>query len=141
MPLPDAEIIALKDTFNKKRSQLEAGMSFAEINDGNDVESTFIAVSNSAYPEGFLAQVAELEYDKPTVIEMDEYIFLVVRMDAKDGSDNYYRTYRSKYIEDLRGEMLTDMLVATGEEYSVEHETSRMKSVAKDVISARNDRK
>ena len=141
VPLPDAEIIALKDTFNKKRSQLEAGMSFAEINDGNDVEPTFIAVSNSAYPEGFLAQIAELEYDKPTVIETDEYIFLVVRMDAKEGSNNYYSTYRTKYVEDLRGEMLTDMLVATGEEYGVTQEDARIKSVAKDVISARNDRK
>ncbi len=141
VPLPDAEIIALKDTFEQKRSQLESGMSFAEVNEGNDVESTFIAVSNSAYPEGFLAQIAEMEYDKPTVIETDEYIFLVARMDAKEGSNNYYKTYRTKYIEDLRGEMLTDMLVATGEEYGVMQEDARIKSVAKDVVSARNDRK
>ncbi len=141
VPLPDAEIIALKESFKNKCAQLEAGMSFAEINDGNDIESTFIAVSNSAYPEGFLAGIAELEYDKPTVIETDENIFLVVRMDAKEGSSNYYATYRTKYIEDLRGEMLTDMLVATGEEYGVTQEDSRIKSVAKDVISARNDRK
>lgn len=139
--LPDGDILALKSSFEDKRKKLESGMSFADINDGNDVDSTFIAVSNSAYPEGFLAQVAELDYDKPTVIETDEYIFLVVRVDAKSGSDNYYRTYRTKYIEALRGEMLTEMLVATGEEYGFETQDGKLENIADDVVSARNSRK
>lgn len=141
VPLFEDEIAAIRADFEDKRSKLEAGESFADINDGVDVESTYIAVSNSAYPEGFLAQVAQLEYDKPAVIETDEYIFLVVRSDAKKGDDNYYNTYRTKYIEDLRGEMLTDMLVASGEEYGVTKTDEALTDVAEDIISARNKRK
>ena len=139
--LSEDEILAIRNDFEEKRSKLESGETFADINDGVDVESTYIAVSNSAYPEGFLAKVAELEYDKPAVIETDEYIFLVMRSDAKKGDDNYYRTYRTKYIEDLRGEMLTDMLVASAEEYGLTKSDEDLINVAEDIISARNKRK
>ena len=137
MPISEEEKLALKEAFENKRKQLEDGLTFAEINDGNEVESTFIAVSNAAYPEGFLASVAALEYDKPAVIETEENIFLVVRSDAKEGEDSYFNAYRTKYIEDLRGSDLTDMLIATGEEYEVTREDSDLKSIAKDVVEAR----
>ncbi len=141
VPISDSEIIALKASFEEKRNRLNAGAEFSEVNDGNDVDSTFIAVSNSAYPNGFLEKVAELEYDTPTIIETDEYIFLVERLDAKKGADNYYATYRTSYIEALRGEMLTDMLVATGEEYDTDLNEGKIKKTVKNVISVRNDRK
>ena len=141
VPISEEEKTALREDFENKRKQLEEGISFAEINDGNEVESTFIAVSNAAYPEGFLASVAALEYDVPTVIETEEYIFLVVRSDAKEGADSYYRTYRAKYIEDLRGGDLTDMLIATGEEYEITREDKDMKSIAKEVVEARKSEK
>jgi len=139
--LSEDEILAIRNDFEDKRQKLADGETFADINDGVDVESTYIAVSNSAYPEGFLAQVAQLEYDKPAVIETDEYIFLVVRSDAKQGDDNYYSTYRTTYIEDLRGEMLTDMLVASAEEYGVTKNDSDFMEIAENIISARNKRK
>lgn len=139
--LPEADKLAIREDFAKKRTRLESGEGFADINDGNDVDSTFSAVSNAAFPEGFLAKVSELAYDTPAVIETEENIFLVVRVDAKKGSDNYYKTYRTKYIEALRGEMLTEMLVASGEEYGVEQENGRLEGIADDVISARNKRK
>ncbi len=139
--LPEADIAAIREDFAKKCLRLETGSSFADINDGNDVDATFSAVSNAAFPEGFLARVSELAYDTPTVIETDENIFLVVRVDAKKGADNYYSTYRTKYIEDLRGEMLTDMLIASGEEYGVVQNGGNLEKIADDVISARNKRK
>ena len=139
--LSEDEMLAIRNDFEDKRSKLESGETFADINDGVDVESTYIAVSNPAYPEGFLEKVAELEYDKPAVIETDEYIFLVVRSDAKKGDDNYYKTYRTKYIEDLRGEMLTDMLVASAEDYSMTKNDDDLLKIAEDIISARNKRK
>lgn len=141
VPLPDCEILALKASFEEKLNRLNAGAEFSEVNDGNDVEVTFVAVTNPAYPAGFLEKVSELDYDKPAVIETDEYIFLVERVDAKKGTDNYYASYRTNYIEALRGEMLTDMLVATGEEYGLEQNEGKIKKTVKEVISARNDRK
>ncbi len=139
--LSEEEIQSLKAEFESKRSKLASGESFADVNGGTDVESTFVAVSNAAYPEGFLAQISEMEYDDPTVIETDEYIFLVVRVDAKDGADNYYSTYRTKYIEHLRGSMLTEMLIASGEEYGVVKNEGKLKNIAEDVISAIEERK
>ncbi len=141
VPISEEEKTALREDFENKRKQLEEGITLTEINDGNEVESTFIAVSNSAYPEGFLASVAALEFDVPAVIETTENIFLVVRSDAKKDDDGYYRTYRTKYIEDLRGGDLTDMLIATGEEYEITREDDKMKEIAENVLDARKPQK
>lgn len=132
---------ALRVEFETKRQKIENGAELAEVNGGNTVDSTFVAVSNTAYPDGFLEQVAQLEYDEPTVIETAEYIFLVVRADAKEGEESYYESYRTSYIEALRGEMLTDMLVQTGKEYEVVRNDTGLEKAADGVVDARNKRK
>ncbi len=140
-PLSETEIEALKEDFESKKKKLEAGLTLAEVNGGTEIDPTFVAVSNSAYPEGFLAEVAKLETDTPAVIEAQDYIFLVVRMDAKEGEESYYNSYRTSYIEALRGEMLTDLLIATTEDYEVNRDESALEKTAKAVIKTRNERK
>lgn len=131
----------LRTEFAAKKQKLANGAELSEVNGGQTVEATYVAVSSTAYPEGFLAKVAALEYDEPTVIETPEYIFLVVRADAKKGESSSYKSYRTSYIEALRGEMLTDRLVQTGKDYGVERENSRLEQIADDVVEARNGRK
>lgn len=131
----------LRAEFEAKRQKVANGAELSEVNGGNAVEPNFVAVSSTAYPEDFLAKVAELEYDDPTVIETTEYIFLVVRADAKEGENSSYSSYRTSYIEALRGGMLTDRLVHTGKDYGVDRENSRLDRIADDVVDARNERK
>lgn len=136
VPLSEAQAEAVRTEFETKRQKLASGTSMAELNNGTDVESTFVAVSNTAYPDGFLEKVAALEYDTPTIIETDGYIFLVTRLDAK--TDSNYENYRTSYIETLRGETLTDLLVSTAQDYGVSREEGRLSDAAKTVIDRRN---
>ena len=131
----------LRAEFEAKRQKVVNGAELDEVNGGNAVEPNYVAVSSTAYPEDFLQKVAGLEYNEPTVIETKEYIFLVVRTDAKDGENSRYSSYRTSYIEALRGEMLTDRLVQTGKDYGVERKSSRLDSIADNVVDARNERK
>ena len=131
----------LRAEFESKRQKVKNGAELSEVNGGNAVEPNFVAVSSTAYPEDFLTKVAGLEYDDPAVIETTEYIFLVVRADAKEGENSSYSSYRTSYIEALRGEMLTDRLVQTGKDYGVERENSRLDRIADSVVDARNERK
>lgn len=139
--ISDAEALELRQSFENKRKRMAEGESLAEVNDGVEVDSSFAAVESTAYPEGFLKKVSELEYDKPTVIETQDYIFLVIRLNAKTGDDNYYKNYRTRYIEALRGDMLTDMLIATGEEYGTVSNDKVIQRSAQAVLDARNSRK
>lgn len=141
VPLSDTAAAQLRAQFGDKRAKLAAGAKIADVNDGNEVSSTFVAVTDTAYPEGFLAQIAGLDYNVPTVIEIGEYIFLVLRLDAKAADEDYYNTYKTNYIEALRGEMLTDMLVQTGKEYEMTRDDESMNKIADEVIQARNSRK
>lgn len=136
IPLSETELEAVRAEFESKRQKLASGTTLAELNDGEDVEATFVAVSSTAYPEGFLEEVAQLKYDTPTVIETADYIFIVIRLDAK--TDSNYENYRTNYIETLRGEMLTDLLVSTGNDYGVSRNDKRISSAADTVIERRN---
>ncbi len=136
IPLSETELASVRAEFETKKQQLASGTSIAELNNGIDVESTFVAVSNTAYPPGFLEKVAELEYDKPEIIETDGYIFIVIRLDAK--TDSNYENYRTNYIETLRGEMLTDLLVSTGNDYAVARDDDGLAGAAEIIIEKRN---
>ena len=136
IPLSNTELAAVRADFESKRQQLASGTAISEFNNGQDVEASFVAVTNTAYPEGFLAKVAELKYDTPTIIETEEYIFIVIRLDAK--TDSNYENYRTSYIETLRGEMLTDLLVSTGKDFGVTLNENRISDVADSVIDIRN---
>lgn len=139
--LSEEEAAALRADFESKKQKLESGVTLRELNDGVEVDPTFAAVSNQAYPDGFLEQVAKLEENKPAIIEVEDYIFLVIRQDAKEGEENYYNSYRTDYIEALRGEMLTDMLVATMEDYEIIRNEQQLEKAADRLIDARNERK
>lgn len=139
--IDDAEALELRQSFENKRKRIAEGESMADVNDGVEVDSSFVAVESTAYPEGFLKKVSELEYDKPTVIETQDYIFLVIRLNAKTGEGNYYKNYRTRYVEALRGDMLTDMLIATGEEYGTVSNDKVIQKAAQTVLDARNSRK
>ena len=136
IPLSDTELAAVRADFESKRQQLASGTAISEFNNGQDVEASFVAVTNTAYPEGFLAKVAELKYDTPTIIETEEYIFIVIRLDAK--TDSNYENYRTNYIETLRGEMLTDLLISTVKDFGVTLNENRISDVADSVIDIRN---
>ncbi len=136
IPLSDTELTAVRADFESKRQQLASGTAISEFNNGQDVESSFVAVTSTAYPEGFLAKVAELKYDTPTIIETEEYIFIVIRLDAK--TDSNYENYRTSYIETLRGEMLTDLLISIGKDFGVTLNENRISDVADSVIDIRN---
>ncbi len=139
--LTEKEAEALRADFEAKKQKLESGVTVAELNAGVEIDPTFVDVSSGAYPKGFLEQVAKLENDKPAIIEVEDYIFLVIRQDAKEGEENYYKSYRTEYIEALRGEMLTDMLVATMEDYEVIRSEKQIEKAADDLVDTRNERK
>ena len=128
---------ALRAEFEDKRKKIEDGATFAEVNGGTEAQTTFVEVDNTAYPEGFLQQIATLEYGVPTVIEIGEYIFLVERIDAKVSEENNYQSYRTDYIEALRGESMTDLLVATAKDYTITRDEDVIKDAAKAVTDAR----
>lgn len=139
--LPADEIAAIKADFQKKLAILKEEGDFSAVNDGESVDVSFVSMTNSAYPEGFLQKVSELEYDKPVLIETATDIFLVERVNAKTGDDNYYENYRTQYVEALRGDALTEMLTSTAEEYPLISHESVLKRCEKTVTKARNERK
>lgn len=141
VPLTEEEATELRASFADKRERMKNGDSLTQVNDDIEVSPTFVSVNNSAYPEGFLQKVASLPYNDPTVIETEEYIFLVVRLDAKKGDENNYTQYRSRYIDALRGETLDEMLLETAKDYSIERRDRVIERTAKKVLDVRQQKK
>ncbi len=137
VPLTEEEADALRASFADKRNRMKSGSTLTQVNDDIEVSPTYVSVNSSAYPEGFLQKVASLPYNEPTVIETEEYIFLVVRRDAKKGDENNYTQYRTRYIDALRGETLDEMLIETAKEYPMERHHRVMEKAANKVLDAR----
>lgn len=139
--LSDERIAELKEDFKKMKSEASSGKSLAELNDGADVPTVFSAINDDAYPEGFLSKVAALDYGKPTVIETDDNIFLVVRVDAKSGENDYFSEYKTEFIDKLAGDSLDQSLLKNAENYESSEDAAVMEDALQRVVSSRNSRK
>ena len=137
VPLTEQEANDLRAQFTGKRDRMKSGDSLTQVNDGIEVSPTYVSVNNSAYPEGFLKTVASLPYNEPTLIEADEYLFLVVRLDAKKGDASNYAHYRTRYIDALRGETLDEMLLTTAKDYPIDRRARVIEKAAEKVLDAR----
>ncbi|MBQ9552595.1 MAG: hypothetical protein IJU96_07500 [Clostridia bacterium] len=137
IPLTEQEADELRSSFLNKRDRMKNGSTLAQVNEDIEVSPTFVSVNNSAYPEGFLKQVSSLPYNEPTLMETEEYLFLVVRLDAKKGDVNNYTNYRTRYIDALRGETLDEMLIETAKEYPIERRDRVIEKAAEKVLDAR----
>ena len=137
VPISKKEKAALRATFEEKVRRMKNGATLTEVNDDIEVSPIFASVENSAYPEGFLEQVSTLSYNEPKLIETKEYLFLVVRQDAKKGEENNYTNYRTRYIDAIQDKALDNSLMKSGQEYPIEYRDRVMDSVMNKVLDVR----
>lgn len=137
----DKTKLSLRNDLDRLKEEIEEGKTIDEVNDNTEIAVTFSAIDDPMYPNGFLAEIAKLKYGAPAVIETDDSIFLVVRINAKSDENNYYSTYRTELIDKMRGSVLDDNLLKATEEYNIERHNDVIQEAAGLVIQARNIRK
>lgn len=125
VPMTDAEKTKLINSFKSVAEMVTEDTSLEEsvssLGENTEVRNTVInAFSDGTFPEGFWNQVKAIETGKTEVFTIDDYIFLVNRVDIFSDEYGYYNTYRTDCLKRMKGEEFSAVVDKWAENYKAE---------------------
>ncbi len=125
LELSDTEKEKLTSAFNSVAELVNDGTAIEEavgsLGESTEVHNTVInSFSDGTYPEGFFAKVKDIEQDKAQVITIENYIFLVNKIDVFSEEYGYFNTYRTHCLKKMKGEEFKEVVDQWAESYKAE---------------------
>ena len=91
------------------------------LGEDTEVHSTLInAFSDGTFPQGFFTEVKKIETGKVATITIDDYIFLVQRIDVFDKTYGYYENNRTACLEAMKGDEFSKVIENWSKNYIAE---------------------
>ncbi len=123
--MTDAEKTKLKSSFDAVAESINGGIAIEEavgtLGENTEVHNTIVnAFSDGTYPDGFFDAVKKIEQDKTQVITIENYIFLVSRIDVFSSEYGYFNTYRTHCLKQMKGEEFKAVVDKWAESYKSE---------------------
>ncbi len=120
VPMSDAERSAIIGSFNRSADLISTGTTI-EMATTRETHDTIInSFYDGTFPSGFYREVAKLEVNGATTVILGDYVFLVQRIDVFDKTYNYYETYRTQCLRDLKGADFNAMVEKWSQNYKVD---------------------
>lgn len=91
------------------------------LGEDTEVHNTLInAFSDGTFPQGFWSEVKKLEVGKTAIITLDDYVFLVQRIDVFDKTYGYYENNRTACLEAMKGDEFSKVVDSWAKNYIAE---------------------
>ena len=88
------------------------------LGEDTEVHNTLInAFSDGTFPQGFWSEVKKLEVGKTATITLDDYVFLVQRIDVFDKTYGYYENNRTACLEAMKGDEFSEVIDSWAKNY------------------------
>ncbi|HZJ78528.1 MAG TPA: hypothetical protein VFD52_07015 [Clostridia bacterium] len=129
---------ATRTRFKNMIIQINNGQTIDEVGEAYSKEqastSTASTVSvlkkdSSEYPKGFFEKVSQLEYEVPTVVEAEDYIFLVMRTDLSEHEEEDFCNYRNSCLKTLKSEDFDRFILDVANSYEINEKTNTIQEV------------
>lgn len=93
----------------------------ASLDENAEVYNTLInAFSDGTFPQGFFSEVKKIETGKVATVTLDDYIFLVQRIDVFDKTYGYYENNRTACLEAMKGDEFAKVIDNWSKNYIAE---------------------
>lgn len=99
---------------------------------GTDGLETYVFTKdNTQYGSDFFKKVSKLENNRATVIENDDTIYLVYRVDISSDDYEYFMTYKNDVLVELYSDKIDELIEKRCEDYEVEEKSRTVKRIYK----------
>ena len=124
VPMTEDQKNNVVNSFNSVATMVNGGSSLEEsvssLGSGTEIRDSLVYITDSGnLPEGFFAAAKAIENNKAAAISLDDYIFLVQRIDVFNTEYGYYSTYRTDCLKKMKGEDFSKMVDGWSEAYIV----------------------
>ncbi|MEG1820305.1 MAG: hypothetical protein RR069_01320 [Oscillospiraceae bacterium] len=106
-----ASVTAIKNKFNEMATSISQDNTIDAVNSAyaqsigqpvaDAIPISVIDKASTSYPAGFFGNVSEISGGQVKVLTLEDYIFLVQRIDNFDESQNFYKTYRIPCLKEM----------------------------------------
>lgn len=125
VPMTDKQKTSVKSSFSSVAELINNGTlieeAVASLGENTEVHDGLInAFSDGTFPAGFFENVKEIDSGKASVIVIDDYIFLVQRIDVFDKTYGYYEENRTACLESMKGEEFSKVIDGWVKNYKAE---------------------
>lgn len=118
--MTDNEKAAIINGFGKSETLVNTGTPIEGATD-KEVHNTLINSSyDGSFPSGFYKEVANIKVGSASTVVLNDYAFLVQRIDVFDKTYNYYESYRTQCLRDLKGDAFDKMLDTWSQSYKID---------------------
>ena len=120
VPMTDSEKATIINSFATSEGLVNTGTPIEGAID-REVHSALINSSyDGSFPSGFYTQVENVKVGSASTIVINNYAFLVQRIDVFDETYGYYDTYRTQCLRELKGDEFDKMVDRWSQSYKVE---------------------
>lgn len=120
VPMTDTEKAVIINSFANSEGLINTGTPIEAATD-KEVHNTLINSSyDGSFPSGFYKEVANIKAGSASTIVLDDYAFLVHRIDVFDETYNYYAAYRTQCLRELKGDEFDRVVDQWSQSYKVE---------------------
>ncbi len=124
-PMTESEKTKLKNSFDAVAESINGGTAIEEavgtLGENTEVHNNIVnSFSDGTYPDGFFDAVKKIEQGKTQVITIENYIFLVSRVDVFSSEYGYFNTYRTHCLKQMKGEEFKAVVDKWAESYKAE---------------------
>lgn len=125
VPMTDAEKTALTDAYKSAAALINEGSLIEEtlvtLGENADVHDTLVnAFSDDTFPKGFWKNVEKIDAGKASAVVIDDYIFLVQRVDVFDKTYGYYENNRTACLEAMKGDEFAKVVDGWSKNYKAD---------------------
>lgn len=118
--MTDTEKATIINSFAKSEGLVNTGTPIEGATD-KEVHNALINSSyDGSFPSGFYKEVANVKVGSASTIVLNDYAFLVHRIDVFDETYDYYSSYRTQCLRELKGDAFDQMVNQWSQSYKVE---------------------
>lgn len=119
VPMTDNEKAAIINGFANAEGLVNTGTSIEGATSKDIHQAIINSTSDTTFPAGFFKEVANIKVGAASTVVLDDYAFLVQRIDVFDKTYNYYDSYRTQCLRELKGDAFDKMVDQWSQSYKV----------------------
>ena len=120
VPMTDAEKAVVINSFTRSVGLINTGSLVEEATDKDVYDTIINSSSDGSFPKGFYKSVAEIKEGSAEMVTLEDYVFLVKRIDVFDETYNYYERYRTDCLRALKGKAFEKMVDQWSQSYKAD---------------------
>ncbi len=120
VPMTNEEKTVITDEFSRAVGLINTGSLIEEATEKDVQEAIIHSANDGNFPSGFYKEVSNIKVGSAGMVTLNDYVFLVERIDVFDEEYAYYDEYRTICLRAVKGKAFEKLIASWAQNYVVD---------------------